>query len=258
MSKTLIGSRALRYHFPDSREPNDWDYITNEPLVSVTHGDLRVEYHNTGHPGHQWILEQGPIASPQILLTIKMSHAFWDVHWAKTMNDIKFLQHKGVKYIPELFELLHDLWTQLHGTKKAKLTMSNEDFFVDNVSRIYVHDELHKAVAYYDKPLYTRIKVDQDKAHCSYELFKRLNYADQLKLCREEIYVTALERFLIPTKFGEGKYSSYIFACKKLLTSMSKGWFPKFIVENWLQLYKPDDHPFIKLFKEKESTLCKI
>lgn len=248
----LIGSKALAYHFPDFyRKCKDYDYIVNDNRTSTR----EVEYHWAKSPGHEWILQQGPIASPEILLTIKMSHSFWDVHWEKTMDDILFLQRKKIEYIPELFEQLYQYWIFVHGEKKANLNKDNTTFFEDSVQRKYIHDDIHKVIAYYDEPLYTRIKTDKNKANVSHQLFLQLSKEDQLKLCREEIYVTALERFIIPHKESSSK--AYFFACKQLLISMTRGWFPKYIVENWHLLHRPVDN-FVAKFNQRISgvRLC--
>lgn len=250
--QTLIGSQALKYHFPKFyRTPKDYDYIINYDKKSTRD----VEYHWAKSPGHELILKQGPIASPEILLTIKMSHSFWDVHWSKTMDDILFLQREKVKYIPELFQQLYEYWIFVHGEKRANLNKDNTLFFEDNVQRKYIHDDIHKVISYYDEPLYKKIKVDQTKANVSYQLFLDLSESDKLKLCREELYVTALERYVIPHK--ESLSRAYFFACKQLITSMSKGWFPKYIVEYWLELHRPADN-FVEKFNKRisEVRLC--
>lgn len=244
---TLVGSRAIKHWFSDFREPNDYDYVT----TSNKRSNKEIEYHPVQNPGHQWIVEQGPIASPEIMLTIKMSHSFWDVHWPKTMSDILFLQRKKVQYIPHLFDKLYKYWTFVHGHKKAYLDVNNEEFFTTNVERKYEHDDIHAAISYYDEPLYKKVKRDQSKAAIDYDLFLALSFEDKLILCREEIYVVALERFLIPSGFKEHRFKSYFLSCKQLITSMTKGWFPKFIVENWSSLYREDNHPWINKFRTK-------
>jgi len=251
----LIGSRAAKIHFPDFyREPKDWDHITQ--------GEVAGE-DNHICPVFEEILENATndVASPELLYTLKLSHCFWPLDsWQKTMSDIVFFQRKGVKHNEELFKKLYAQWEVIHGAKRAKLNKTNEEFFADNVNRRYVHDDIHAAVAYYERPLYFSIKKDENSAQTSKELFDNLSEDDKMKLVREEVYVTALERFLIPQDFKCSKAGSYNQAIKLLMVSMTKGYFPKYIALNWDKLKQRDDHDFVGKFQQalNESKIRKI
>lgn len=242
--KILIGSTAARHWFPEFREPKDTDYISEQ---EITDTDSKF------CPSFKFLAEKypQPIAPPHVLYTLKVSHAFWDgPHWDKTMYDIRFFQYKGLKLDEELFKILYQDCEKRYGKKPAYLNKSNDEFFSDGVKRKYVHDDLHKAVAFYDAPLYERIKNDKEKALTSYGLFERLAHSDKLKLAQEEIFVTALERFLIPNDFHYVKKSAYMGAIKLLITSMTRGWFPKFLVENYLALTATPNYNFISKFND--------
>ena len=250
----LIGSKAAKIHFPDfPREPHDTDYISENEID-------KADCHYC--EGFEYILKKYPnldVAPPEVLYTLKLSHAFWDVWWDKTMFDICFYQSKNISIDEELFAILYKDCEKRYGKKKAYLAKSNEDFFTDSVERIYVHDDIHEAIAYGNEPLYKKIKKDQSKASTSHDLFLALSDEEKLNLCREEIYVTALERILIPKDFHKHPFAAFKESAKMLITSMSKGWFPKFIVQNWLKIrdYKYD---FVSKFKTKlnngEVRLC--
>ena len=248
MKQILIGSRAAKHWFPDFREPKDFDYLINTEIKS----SKTIEYHDASHGvGLKWIFDNSDeIATPEILYTLKLSHCFWSHNWAKTMHDIKFFQEKHIQYNKELFDLLYKDWENIHGKKRAYLNKSNEEFFTEKVNRKYVHDDIHRAIAYYDEPMFERLKHDKSKAMLAKDLFEDISYEDKCRLCREEICVTALERFLIPEDFHFSKTGAYIAACKLLITSMTKGWFAFFLASNWLELHKPDNHDFIGLFKK--------
>lgn len=239
---TLIGSRAAKHWFPDYREPRDWDYL-------IAPGESRIGDCHIAEEGLVAFLDYD-IAPPEMLYTLKVSHAFWPIHWEKTMHDIKFFQSKGIKLDEALFKELYKFWEVRHSKKRANLNVSNEKFFTSSVPRKYVHDSLHEAVKYYDEPMYKKVKDDLSKAFIPRKNFEALSFEDKCKLAREETYVTALERYLIPGDFKMDELTAYRKASKLLITSMSKGFFPKFIVENWITLNKPDDHPWIGLFKE--------
>lgn len=240
----------MNHWFPDWRSsPRDEDWLTDTYVKSTRDS----EYHDvTGYEGLTWILNNSDgIATPETLYTLKLSHSFWDIHWAKTMHDIKEFQKLDIQVNEELFKLLYKDFTIIHGKKRAVLEKANEEFFNDHTDRKYVHDDLHKAVAYYDKPMYEYIKKDLKSANVSYKMFQALSKEDKLKLCREEMYVVALERHLIPANFSRlPKKLAYLKSAKNLVTSMTKGWFPRYIVSNWQDLGELDDHDFVGLFKD--------
>lgn len=248
---TLIGSKAIKYHFSDFRVPMDTDYVTDERRKHELKEGKRIEYFYYGD--NEALLEfDRPIPTVDQLYTLKVSHSFWPINWRKHMKDILFLQEKGAKLDKELFDKLYDGWVGYHGKKRAYLNVDNEKFFTSTVPREYVHDDIHKAISYYGDPLYNKVKRDVSKALISEKMFNELSHIDQIRLCREEIYATALERFLIkklPGLVTENDISmAYGRACMLLVTSMTKGFFPLFIVLNWKELHRPDDHPFLIKF----------
>jgi hypothetical protein len=257
----LIGSKAAREFFPDFRKSKDRDYLIDADVKG--HKDWpegRVEFYNCNQGrGYRWLFDKYDYTvGPEGLYALKLAHSFWDIHWHKTMADILFFQEHNVNHLGCLVDLLYQDNLKIHGDKKAKLKKKNDDFFKDHVQRTYVHDDLHKAMAYYDEPLYQKVKHDRSKAFIDHDLFLNLSYEDQLRLCREEIYVTALERFCIPRNFQVSRLVAYRGACRLLVTSMTKGWFPKFIVFNWKELCRPDDYDFINIFKEKEHEIRRV
>jgi hypothetical protein len=247
MNEVLIGSCAARHWFPDFREPKDRDIITPE-AGQLTSSKEHDYHHNKGLALLAEKYSVNGVVSPDALYTLKVSHAFWDIHWEKTLHDVAFFQQKGCEFLPELYDVLYKEWELEHGAKKAYLDKDNEEFFKDGVTRKYVHDDLHLAIAYYERPLYERLKTDVNKAFISKPLFSLLRHEDQIRLCREEIYATALERWLIPSDFKCSKLVAYKRALKALIVSMTKGWFPLFVVLNWNELKYPDRHDFVGQF----------
>lgn len=67
--------------------------------------------------------------------------------------------------------------------------------------------------------------------------FHTLSFEDQLKVVQEEAFVIALERSVFQQS-GRGIVPAYFDALKRLVTSLSKGWFALFIVENFETLSK--------------------
>ncbi len=246
MIPTLVGSRATKVFFPDFREPRDVDYFSPYDIEGA-----ETFY----HPNlEQW--GWSGIAGTNELYTIKVSHAFWNLHgtWNKHMNDILFLQGKGAKVIPPLFDILYPIWEERYGKKRANLNAQPEDFFNKNVHRVYDHDSIHRSIAYYDRPLFERILRDGHAVAVDKAKFDALIYEDKLKLVREEVYATALERQLIPSGYKSSPRAAYNWAMMKTVTSFSKGWFPLFIVQNYADLYKPDVD-YLKRHKDNSDRL---
>lgn len=224
----------MRNYFPDAREPKDTDYFADHKIDGAE---------TFWHPRlAEW--DFGPIATPDELYTIKVSHAFWELKnrsWAKHMMDIMFLQSKGAKLIPELYKILYKVWEDTHGKKKVNLEADPDDFFNDRiVKRIYDHDSIHESVAYYDRPLFERILRDDSDVAVDKSKWEALDYEDKLKMVREEVYATALERKLVPTNYEASAGAAYNWTLQKTITSLTKGWFALFVVENFKNLTKPD------------------
>lgn len=236
MYQLLVGSQALRYWYPaEVRSPKDIDYFSPVKMVGCeTFWDDRLEHYDPQH----W----GGVATRDELFTIKVSHAFWDLHgsWQKHMNDVVFLQERRAEFIPELYDLLYSIWEDRYGRKRAYLEASANDFFTSKISRVYDHDSLHASIAYYDEPLFKSILRDGAEVAVDKAKWDMLSYEDQIKLVREEVYATALERRIIPGDFMGSPYAAHTWALKNTITSLSKGWFALFCALNYSELRKPD------------------
>lgn len=249
----IFGSTAAKFWFPDFREPKDIDTLDKEGKMTQKAQSYwfgtSSQYIIDNHVGHCYV-------NPQFLYTIKAAHAKWNIHWDKTMSDIVFFQRKGLQIHDELYRLLMVDFTVLHGKKWASLEgQDSKTFFEDAVKRKYVHDTIHDAVAYYDRPLYERIlKKDDGSVGCSKEKFFSLSHQEQLQLIKEEVFVTALERFLVPEDFCFSQQRAYWLSLKKLITTMSSGWFSKFIIENYSLLAINRDN-YVAKFNDNKDKL---
>lgn len=247
--KILIGSTAMQaYPCWSDRQAKDIDYFTDKN----TQGDNFF---------HSKLLDYfGDVertASMDELYTIKMSHIFWDLRngsWEKHARDIMIMQKENVELIPELYKLLYSVWEEVHGKKKANLSQMAKDFFNDKVVRIYEHDSIHDSVAYYDAPLYERILKDGEEVKVDKSKFDAMPYEDKLKLTREEIYATALERLIIPSNYTYSPRRAYAWALRRTTTSLARGWFALFIAENLEKLWAPDVN-YVQAHKEKSHKL---
>lgn len=238
----IFGSTAAKYWFSDFNDPKDIDYICKNPPKS----SREEEYY--WNEGFQYILDNNKdskFVDPNFLYTIKFSHAAWDVRWTKTLKHIQFFKEKGCKIDWNLYKILYKDWEILHGKKKVNLNQTNDKFFNKHVKRVYDHDWLHEQFAFYDKPLHNKIRPG-DSPMASEYLWKKLPYDDKIKCALEEIYVIATERYShMPYKMA--KYKSIY----NLITSMTKGWFNIFLIDNFEELlYNELDKHWIKKSKE--------
>lgn len=244
----LIGSKAAKVWFPDFREPKDEDHFSPDP-------DL---------PGDNFWHESFPnywagdfTATPNMLYTIKVSHSPWALQngtWEKHMNDILFYQKKGVEFIREVWEILHPVWKEIHGQKQVNLNQTKEEFFGDAVVRKYDHDSLHESVAYGDNAMYIRILKDGSDVLVDNGKFWAMSHEDKLMTIREEVYATALERWVVPSDYRVSPRMAYAKAMKKSITSLFKNEWALFIILNYDVLYKPD-FDYVAQHKSKSKKL---
>ena len=262
MSKVIFGSHAIKHYYPEFRTPNDLDFI-NDADQTITR-----DIQNYWIPEFEDLLAAntgGEYLEPDLLLTTKASHCNWNVHWEKTMGDIMFLKEKGHSIHTPLYKKLVKGWRKIHGKESAPLKgKTSETFFEDAVGRHYVHDDIHEAIAYYDKPLYLRTLTDPESGSvmCSEEKFNQLSHKDKLLMCREEIIVTALERWIVPDMVaGNPPYSAgraYNDSLKKFVTTMSSGWMSLFLIDNFKDLRFDKSIRYVKLFEKNKHNCRKI
>lgn len=245
MKKILIGSSAIKHWFPDfTRDPKDIDYIElGRRSVSSKEG---VEI--LPNP----VLEnfEGDILTPDYLLTLKMSHLFWDINWDKHMFDVQFLLKKGAKLIPTVFNDLYQYWNEFHGTnKRSDLQMSADDFFDNAMTCPYKHDDIHTILN--PVPVYTHILVGE--VEVSEDLFQKLSFNQKLDLVREEVMVMAWERM-----FKLDYRVAYAKMLKKFIRDHAPMWEAKFIIENYIFLIKPEYNYFKKIENGLHKIKCQV
>lgn len=252
--RTLIGSAAIKHWLPDfRREPKDRDYF--ETSAEPSH------FHEKGedvfwHPALA-LWDFGPIATLDELYTIKVSHAFWDLHgtWNKHMMDTMALKKAGAQFIPELYKILYKVWEDTHGKKRANLEADPDDFFNDRViKRIFDHDSIHESVAYHDRPLFEAILRDDSAVAVDKSKWEALSHEDKLRMVREEVYATALERLVVPSDYTYSSGLAYQKILKSTITSLSKGWFPLYAVLHFDELTKADVD-YVKRHKDNSHKL---
>jgi hypothetical protein len=242
---TLIGSRAMRHWFPDAREPKgDWDWqCAHSPredektFLGVVAGrnDVFVDARIAA-----W--EWDSVATPSELYTMKISHGYWDINgsWDKHAADIVFLQRKGAQFIPELHDLLLGIWKDLYAKNPISLDKTAKEFFTDHVVKKYVHDTVHESVAYHDRPWFESYLKEGSEVLVDNAKFWSLPLESKLEAVREELYVIALERVLIPKDYKGSPGLAYRWALRRTATSLFKGRWATFLLLNLDALGRPD------------------
>ena len=237
MRALTVGSEAMRYWIPNTRKPKDWDVFSPDPIAGaeVFWHPLLDDWISPGYVGYATIDE---------LYTLKVSHTYWELRngsWNKHMDDIVTLKSHGGKMIQPLHDLLKRIWAETHRKRwEVDLGRTKEQFFADAVPRKYDHDSIHASVAYGDRPLFESILKDGETVAVDMAKLKAMPFDDQVRLFREEVYATALERLLIPAEYRYSTRKAYAWALRRTITSLTKGWSAQFLAENYHIFRVPD------------------
>lgn len=240
MNKIIIGSTAMKHHFSDfHREPKDLDYAVLD--ASKFKSSKEVEYLENPilfkYTSDQYL-------SPDMLLTLKVSHLFWDINWDKHMFDIQFLFKKGCKIQMNLFNDLLAYWKETkEKVYRSNLAMTKEDFFTNAINYDEnEHDDLHLILN--PVPMYTRLLADGAEVELDERKFHPMSFEDKCAVVFEETAVMAFERF---------KKTNYNVAYTKMLKKCIMQHFPIYIalfaIENYIELHKPKFN-FIKYIND--------
>lgn len=229
----FIGSAAAHHWFPSFREPHDIDVLSPVKVTSEKPSDLFVD--TSWHDVAREIIDRSSsvFADPNILLTLKMSHASWPIFPAKTLSDIIFFKKAGILPINELIDPLKKVWTDEYGYRQVKMAVANEQFFADAVNRKIGHDTLHELLAFGAVPMHCKIRKDQTSPLCSKELFEALSFSEQIDCVLEEASVIAVERFnLSHSSRPSAVKIAFWKALQALATRLTTGWFNWFVIQN--------------------------
>lgn len=287
----LTGSRALNFYYEIDCNNSDWDIIASEQElqdISLSFNgkdSIKVDniefindsiLENFSIPRNN--LREKPInismgdsiiecyICPLIWLYIqKRSHIHRPIKFARHIRQLQVIKEQLIKngQLPLLKEYQKALNRRVYITKQKypdrvpSLNKSNEDFFNDKVTKYYIHDDLHKVMAYYNEPIYERLKENKHLAKCKKELWLALSHEDKVKCVQEECFVIAVERFVIPNfKNGKGympDHMSFNKALEKVCTTLTSGWFRDFAIDNWEEIRNFEVDFYSRLFNSIKS-----
>jgi hypothetical protein len=209
--------------FSDFREPKDIDWVTNDVTKLKKSIIGQEEYYfipNT--PDREMTADE--------IYTLKVSHAIYDINWKKTMSDIRFLQMKGCKLIPDFLTQLRTYWETVHGVQhRTDFEVKPGQFFDDRVKRKLNHDDLHKML----NPVPTYLKMIVNDVNPNPDKFLNdLTDDERKEVLYEEAFVIAMERLgHLPTR------AAYNSAQQSLVTKLHPVWLADFIIEHWNDYY---------------------
>lgn len=236
MTTLVIGSQAMKMLGVGNRTPKDFDVFSDAagPNEDAFWHESFRDWIGAGRS--RW-------ATLDELYTIKVSHAQWDLKnnsWNKHVYDIVQLKRAGAVLDLELHKMLYKVWEQTHGKKVMDLDQDKSAFFDDAVRRTYDHDSLHDSVAYGEHPIYTKVLKDGAEVDIDMKKMKALSLHEFVLLIKEEVFVTALERIVVPRNYKVSSKASYWWALRRTCTSLTKGWTARTIMDNFELFIEPD------------------
>ena len=265
MYPVLIGSRALHYWNPNASIKNDtdWDVISykNHKGCEVHNPDILNNRSMTGYRSNsaKVILPDGDeafVMSPLGLAIIKRSHLWRDLSFNKHVihyhkyglaNELKSKLH--IDIVQRDLEIRTNDTMALFPQYQPNLNQTVENFFDDAVIKIFDHDYLHSVVAFYEKPLYTKMQVDKTKAWCEKSMWDCFSHEDKIKCIAEEAMVIALERFIIPSQWKANSKVSFIKSLNKVCTTLCSGWFRDYAIDHYTEVIELFNNQSFELFK---------
>ena len=235
----IIGSQAIKHHFPDfPRQPKDLDVIKENKMDDIS-VDVKVE--KLSNPILiEYYKDKGYIPKyiePNELYTLKISHSFWALEnnsWEKHMWDIQWLKDKGCQLIKPLFDKLYPFWNEMHGkNKRSNLNMSADKFFDNAVNYPVEHDLLHEYLIKHpffggqEKPTYFYILKEGAEVDVDENKFNKLTEQQKFNLVFEEVAVMSLERF--SKLYYKQAYNTML---KKFIIGHAPLWEALWIIQN--------------------------
>lgn len=240
MKRILIGSCRLKELYPEfNRVPKDVDFAVDEDKKSKA---TKVEY--LYNPVLCEYMGDNDEVDGDTLLTLKVSHLFWDTDWNKHLYDCHFLFDRGHKLNVPLLDKLIEFWTDyLPKVRRSDLVMTKEDFFTNAVNEdTDQHDYLHTLLN--PVPMFTKLLKDGSEVELDPSKWDSLTFEEKSAVVFEETSVMAYERY--PNLYYKKAF------IRQLKDNIIKH-FPKYIalfaIEHYRQLYNPSIN-FIKTIQD--------
>jgi len=201
-------------------------------------------------------------ASPEVLLSLKKSHIHFPIKFEKHIQDYNFLLNKLKEDKLQRITKINFQETEkrVGELKTPSLKKSTMNFFGQSdgyVKYFYIHDDIHRVMAHYDKPVYEDMQVDESSAWCEKDMWDNFTFEKKAKCVLEESYVISLERKIIPMLNGCGQIISskkaFDWAIMRICTTLCSGWFRQFATDNYIEIVKYYNPDYVKKFLKSET-----
>ena len=201
-------------------------------------------------------------ASLEVLLSLKKSHINFPIKFEKHIKDynllLDLLKEDKLKEITKSNFIETEV--RIGKLKTPSLKKSTDNFFGQSeglVKYFYVHDDLHKVMAHYSRPIYEDMQNNESNAWCEKSLWDNFPFEKKVKCVLEEAYVIALERKIIPMLNGIfepiSSKDAFNWSLMRICTTLCSGWFREFATDNWSKIINFYDKNYVLKFLEAES-----
>lgn len=232
----IVGRTALNHATGEHAPTNDLDLIGDD--LKEFPPDRATDYHLIPRNILEEFTTYNHYADLDSLYTLKLSHAEYNIHWWKTIQDILFMKKCGARLKPKLLSLLKEHWKGVHGDKSfLNLGRTSKEFFNDYVPKKFEHDWLHTVISYPNKPIYLSCLKEGQEVQTDWIKFKNLPLQTRIDMLKEEICTIATERWLL--NGFDSPLRAYQMALQKTVTNLTKGKTSQFIIENIEHFLKP-------------------
>jgi hypothetical protein len=271
----LIGSRALAcLNF--WRPAKDWDIVLEgcedkpEQLpkgVEIIASDFEDLNANTLVVCAQYCagwktetpLGEAWVVAPEGIMLLKRSHLHRERNFEKHIRDYHFLLER-YRCDTEIYRGLLGARIRLirahFGDKTPSLAQLKKDFFDDGVEKIYEHDDIHRAVAYYTRPLFEMLHEDGQEVLCSRAKWDTFSHGNKISCVREEAFTIAIERRLLHRR-GMSPRHAFDWALMRICTTLTSGFFRDFAIDNWPEIREYGEYDFWRKFRDNEPERIK-
>jgi len=238
---------------------------TDDYIISTTYNNKRYEFLLADNDKSlQSLIDEYKVAGLnklEVLYILKKGHIVVPgknlQNWMKHMTDLHIVYSMleyNTHYLEEDWKLHRKSTIERVKLRTPKLKgVSREEFFDDNVTKHYIHDNCHRAIAYTDKPMYERMQKD-DTVECHEDLWNLMTDKEKCQCICEEASVISLERHIIPTlmgnKVGLSLFEAYKHSLMRICTTLCSGWFREYAIDNFftiLNMYRPN---LVEIFEQ--------
>jgi hypothetical protein len=241
----------------DIQNKNEFFNTKNVEILNADNSEALRKYIN--YDTHNGTLGNGlRFASPEVILSLKKSHIHFPIKFDKHITDYCLLinHFNGVDKLSDITKLnFKETEMRVGKLRTPSLNKSTKEFFGQSdgyVQTFFVHDDIHRVMAHYDKPLYERMQKDPTLAKCEKDMWNEFTFEDKCKCVLEEAYVIALERKILPSMFGGKKWVSseeaINWSLMRVCTTLCSGWFRQFATDNYLKIKEYINKDYVEKF----------